>query len=90
MFLVNLILIVLEFNEIGFEISVFIRRLLIFIRVIWDFSIIFGVKGDINGFELVYELVKVNGKFSENLVRIMIVVGSNYIEYFLIDLLFFV
>jgi len=56
------------------------------IKVTWDPKTISGVKGDINGFELVYELVKVNGKPSENPVSTRILVGSNYTEYLLTDL----
>ena len=56
------------------------------IKVTWDPNTISDIKGDINGFELVYELVKVNGKPSENPVRTTIVLGSNYTEYLLTDL----
>lgn len=82
----NLISTALELNETGPEISASIKRSLTSIKVTWDPNTISGIKGDINGFELVYELVKVNGKPSENPVRTRIVLGSNYTEYLLTDL----
>lgn len=83
---VNLISTAQELNETGPEISASIKRSLTSIRVTWDLSTISGVKGDISGFELIYKLVKVNGKPSENPVSTKIVVGSNYTEYLLTDL----
>lgn len=82
----KLISTVLELNETGPEISASIKRSLTSIKVTWDPNTISGIKGEINGFELVYELVKVNGKPSENPVRTRIVLGSNYTEYLLTDL----
>ena len=86
MFFVDFISTALEINETGPEISASIKRSLKSIKVTWDPSTISGLKGDINGFDLVYELVKVNGKPSENPVSTRINVGSNYTEYLLTDL----
>lgn len=76
----------LEVNETAPKISASIKRSLTTIQVKWDPSIIIGVKGDIKGFELVYELVKVNGKPSDNPVSTRIVICSNYTEYLLKEL----
>ena len=75
-----------ELNETAPKISASIKRSLTSIKVTWDPKTISGVKGDINGFELVYEPVRENGEPSENPVSTRIVVCSNYTEYLLTDL----
>ncbi len=74
-------------NETGPKISASIRRSLTTIQVKWDPSSMTGVKGDIKGYELVYELVKVNGQTSDNPVSTRIVICSNYTEHLLTELL---
>ncbi|KAJ7323753.1 hypothetical protein OS493_030877 [Desmophyllum pertusum] len=74
-------------NETAPKISASIRKSLTTIQVKWDPKTITGVKlGHIIGFQLVYELVKVNGKPSDNSARTRINFGSNYTEYLLTDL----
>lgn len=73
-------------NETAPKISASIRRSLTTIQVKWDPSSMTGVKGDIKGFELVYELLKVNGQPNDNPVSTRIVICSNYTEYLLTEL----
>ncbi|KAL9950407.1 hypothetical protein ACROYT_G042895 [Oculina patagonica] len=73
-------------NETAPKISASIRRSLTTIQVKWDPSSMTGVKGDIKGYELVYELVKVNGQSSDNPVSTRIIICSNYTEHLLTEL----
>lgn len=75
-----------EVNETAPKISASIKRSLTSIKVTWDPKTISGVEGDINGFALVYEPVRVNGILSQNPLSTRIVVCSNYTEYLLTDL----
>ena len=73
-------------NETAAKVSASIRRSLTTIQVKWDPTTITGVKGDVMGFELVYEPVKVNGQTNDKLESTTIVICSNYTEYLLTDL----